>query len=124
MGAPAFGHYLTDVLPVFLLMGAGAGLSMPAAVSIAMSGATADDSGITSGLVNTTQQIGGALGLGVMATAAASRTNALGGAEVTGAAALTGGYHFAFVVGAVVALTGVVVALVWLRDRTARPVPR
>ena len=65
---PVDGSYATDVLPVMLLLGVGAGFSFPAIMTLAMSGATASDSGLASGLANTTQQVGGALGLAVLAT--------------------------------------------------------
>ena len=66
--APVDGDYVTDLLPSMLLLGVGAGLSFPALMTLAMSGATPSDSGLASGLVNTTQQVGGALGLAVLAT--------------------------------------------------------
>ena len=61
---PVDGRYVTDVLPAMLLIGAGGGLSFPALMALAMTGATAEDSGLLSGLVNTTQQVGAALGPG------------------------------------------------------------
>ena len=64
-GAPVGGDYVTDLLPALVLLGVGAGIAFPALVTLAMSGATAADSGLASGLVNTTQQVGGALGLAV-----------------------------------------------------------
>src|SRR5436189_11649 len=67
---PANGNYWINVLPVMLLVGAGAGSSFPALMNIAMSGATRSDAGLASGLVNTTMQVGGALGLSVLATLA------------------------------------------------------
>ena len=74
-----------------LVIGVGAGLAFPALMTLAMSGATPEDSGLASGLVNTTQQVGGALGISVLATIAAERT---GGARR--AAALVDGYQVAF----------------------------
>ena len=69
-------------------------------MTLAMSGATPSDSGLASGLVNTTLQVGGALGLAVLATLSTTRTdNLLAGGDST-ASALTGGYHLAFVIGA------------------------
>src|SRR3954452_20192260 len=69
-GAPLDADYLTDLLPVMLLLGIGGRLAFPALMTLAMSGATEEDSGLASGLVNTTQQVGGALGLAVLATLA------------------------------------------------------
>jgi fucose permease len=90
------GAYLSHVLPVTLLVGTGAGLCFPALMTLAMSSATPQDAGVASGLVNTTAQIGGALGLAVLATVSASRTSALMAEHRPPAAALTGGYHLAF----------------------------
>jgi EmrB/QacA subfamily drug resistance transporter len=116
--APVDGRYLPDVLPVMLLLGAGAGLFFPAMMTLAMSGATPEDSGLASGLVNTTQQVGGALGLAVLATLSASRTQHLLDDGQSNAAALTSGYHLAFGVGAGMVTAAIVLAVVVLR-----PVP-
>jgi EmrB/QacA subfamily drug resistance transporter len=95
--APASGGaYLPHIFPVALLVGAGAGLCFPALMTLAMSGATEQDAGLASGLINTTGQIGGAVGLAVLATVSASRTSALIARHQPTAAALTGGYHLAF----------------------------
>jgi EmrB/QacA subfamily drug resistance transporter len=109
---PVHGHYALDVLPALLLLGTGAAVCFPALMTLAMSGATPQDAGLASGLVNTTVQVGGALGLAVLATASASRTHALGG---HGAAALVAGYHVGFVLAAGLAVAGLVVALAVLR---------
>ena len=69
--------YVTDLLPAMLLLGVGAGLAFPSLMTLAMSGATPEDSGLASGLVNTTQQVGGALGLAVLATLSTTRTGSL-----------------------------------------------
>jgi len=97
---PVDGNYWVDALPVMLLLGAGAGLCFPSLMTLAMSGATRSDAGLASGLVNTTLQVGGALGLAVLATLSATRTeNLLADGEST-ASALTSGYHLAFLIGA------------------------
>ena len=72
--APLEATYVTDVLPTMVLFGVGAGLSFPALMTLAMSGATPEDAGLASGLVNTTQQVGGALGLAVLSTFSATHT--------------------------------------------------
>ncbi|MEN3360000.1 MAG: hypothetical protein V7637_3982 [Mycobacteriales bacterium] len=113
--APVQGDYLIDVLPPMLLLGVGAGLAFPAVTSLAMSGATAEDSGLLSGLANTTLQVGGALGLSVLATLATSRTNHLLEAGQPGPVALTGGYHLAFGVAAALVLAAVVLGGTVLR---------
>ena len=94
--APVDGDYVTDVLPAMLLLGIGAGLCFPALMTLAMSGATPSDAGLASGLVNTTAQVGGALGLAVLATLSTSRSDELLDRGESAGAALTGGYHLAF----------------------------
>ena len=113
---PVDGHYLPDLLPALLLLGVGAGLSFPALMTLAMSGATHQDSGLASGLVNTTQQAGGAVGLAVLATLSTSRTDRLLAEGHGLAAALTGGYHLAYGVGAALVAVAAVLAAVVLRS--------
>jgi EmrB/QacA subfamily drug resistance transporter len=113
--APVDGSYLTDVLPVMVLLGTGAGLSFPSLMTLAMSGATRDDSGLASGLVNTTLQVGGALGLAVLATLSTTRTDSLAAGGDSAASALTGGFHLAFMIGAVLVAAAIGVALTVLR---------
>jgi EmrB/QacA subfamily drug resistance transporter len=109
--APVDGSYLVHVLPVMILLGFGIGVSFPALMTLAMSGATRDDAGLASGLVNTTAQVGGALGLALLATLSTSRTDSLSkGGKVT-AAALTSGYHLAFWIAAGLVVAAIVVAL-------------
>jgi EmrB/QacA subfamily drug resistance transporter len=105
--------YVIHIFPVALLVGGGAGLSFPALMALAMSSATPQDAGLTSGLVNTTAQIGGALGLAVLATVSASRSNTLIAQHRPPAVALTDGYHLAFWIacGLVVAAAGVAAAV-------------
>ncbi|MEV7179717.1 MFS transporter [Kitasatospora sp. NPDC093679] len=95
---PVHAHYATDLLPVMLLA-TGFGLALPALTTLAMSGADEHDAGLASGLFNTTQQIGMAVGVAVLSTLAAGRTTALTAAGRTTAEALTGGYRLAFAVG-------------------------
>jgi EmrB/QacA subfamily drug resistance transporter len=115
---PVDGNYWVDAFPVMLLLGAGAGLSFPSLMTLAMSGATGSDAGLASGLVNTTLQVGGALGLAVLATLSATRTeNLLGEGEST-ASALTSGYHLAFLIGAGLVAVAIVVALTVLQPET------
>jgi EmrB/QacA subfamily drug resistance transporter len=117
--APVDGGYLVDVLPVMLLLGVGAGLSFPSLMTLAMSGATQSDSGLASGLVNTSLQVGGALGLAVLATLSTTRTeNLLADGEAT-ADALVGGYHLAFVIAAGLVAFAVVIATTVLRSSAA-----
>jgi EmrB/QacA subfamily drug resistance transporter len=116
--APIDAGYVVDILPVMVLLGVGAGLVFPALMTLAMSGATSSDSGLASGLVNTTQQVGGALGLAVLATLSTTRTDGLLGDGESTAAALTDGYHLAFTVGAGLVAFGVLLAIVVLRAGT------
>jgi MFS family permease len=111
---PVDANYLTDLLPPFLLIGVGVGTSFPAIMTLAMSGATPEDSGLASGLVNTSMQVGGAIGLAVLATLSTERTQSLidGGSHP---AALTSGYHVAYFVGAGLAAIAVAIAVLVLR---------
>ncbi len=108
------GRYWVDVLPALLLMGVGAGLVIPALMTLAMSGVAPDDSGFASGLVNTTQQVGGAFGIAILASVAARES---GGA--TDPASLVAGYSAAFELAAAFAAAALVVAAVVLRRRPA-----
>jgi EmrB/QacA subfamily drug resistance transporter len=94
--AGVHGSYFANVLPSMALLGIGAGVAFPALMNVAMTGATNEDAGLASGLVNTTAQVGGALGLAVLATLSESHTRALAHGGRQTAAALTGGYHLAF----------------------------
>jgi len=116
---PVHASYAVDVLPVMLLA-SGFGLVLPALATLAMSGARADDAGLVSGLFNTTQQIGMAFGVAVLATLAASRTEALRSAGQGVAEALTGGYRLAFAVGAGLVVIAFVTAAVLLRSAPTR----
>ena len=113
---PVDGSYVADVLPTMVLIGAGAGLTFPALMTIAMSGATPSDAGLASGLVNTTVQVGGALGLAVLATLSATRTEQLVGDGASTASALTDGYRLAFAIAALLVAAAVVVALTVLKS--------
>jgi len=119
--APVDGNYFRDVFPVMVLLGLGGGLSFPALMMLAMSGATPRDAGLASGLINTTAQVGGAIGLAVLATLATSRTDGLLADGESTAAALTSGYHLALLIGAACVATAIAVGLAVLRD-TESPV--
>jgi EmrB/QacA subfamily drug resistance transporter len=115
---PVDGHYALDVLPVTLLVGSGAGLALPSLMTLAMSAATPADSGLASGLITTFEQVGGAVGLSVLATFSASRTDHLLGDGDSAATALTSGYRFAFTIAAGLVLAAIGVALTALRPET------
>ena len=114
---PAQADYVTDLLPVMLLA-AGFGLALPALTTLGMSGAGDDDAGLASGFFNTTQQIGMALGVAVLSTLAATRTDHLRADGHSRAEALTGGYHLAFGVGTGLLVTAFAVAFFVLRRPT------
>jgi EmrB/QacA subfamily drug resistance transporter len=116
---PVDASYVADVLPSMVLFGVGAGLAFPAMATLAMTGATASDSGLLSGLVNTTQQVGGALGLAILATLATSRTESAVGDGTSQAVALTDGYQLAFTIGAAFVVTALVLAVTVLRSEPA-----
>ena len=118
---PVDGNYWIDLLPLMLLFGAGAGVSFPALMMLAMSGATPQDAGLASGLVNTTAQVGGAIGLALLATLATDRTEGLRADGESVAAALNGGYHLAYLVGAILTAVAIVVAVTVLRSRRPEP---
>jgi EmrB/QacA subfamily drug resistance transporter len=103
--------YALDILPVMALLGLGAGLAAPSLMTLAMSGATPSDSGLASGLVNTTVQVGGAIGLAVLATLASERTDGLRAAGEPAASALNAGFHVAYLVGAALVLVAIVIAV-------------
>jgi EmrB/QacA subfamily drug resistance transporter len=115
--APVDGDYVTDLFLVMLLLGGGAGLAFPALMTLAMSGATPSDSGLASGFVNTTVQVGGAVGLAVLATLATERTEGLISDGESTASALNSGYHLAYLIGAALTLLAIVVAVVVLRSQ-------
>ena len=115
--APVHGNYLTDILPTMLLFGTGIGASFPALMTLAMSGATPEDAGLASGLVNTSAQVGGALGLAVLATLSSTRTAHLLATGSSTAVALVGGYRLAFLIG-----TGLIAAAFVIVLTVVRPV--
>jgi EmrB/QacA subfamily drug resistance transporter len=115
--APVHGSFVADVLPAMVLIGIGGGLAFNPVLMAAMSDVEPRDSGLASGITNTAFMMGGALGLAVLASAAAARTQNLAAAGQGHAAALTGGYHIAFVLGAILAVVAAIVGAAFLRDR-------
>jgi MFS family permease len=113
---PVDGNYLIDVLPSTILLGVGIGSSFPALMTLAMSGATHSDAGLASGLLNTTVQVGAAVGLAVLATLSGTRTEELiENGEFT-VAALTEGYQLAFLIGAALVVVAIAVAVTVLES--------
>jgi EmrB/QacA subfamily drug resistance transporter len=113
--APVSASYVDDLLPSMILVGIGAGLSFPAVMTLAMSAARPTDAGLASGLVNTTQQVGGALGLAVLATLSSTHTGTLLHDGRSAASALTSGYHLAWTIGTGLVIVAIAASLVVLR---------
>jgi EmrB/QacA subfamily drug resistance transporter len=117
--APVDGNYLIDILPSTIFFGIGGGITFNPLLLAAMGDATPMEAGLASGVVNTSFMFGGALGLAVLASAAAARTDDLLASGESQAAALTGGYHLAFVIGALFAAAAAVVGGLLLRPAAA-----
>ena len=113
---PVHGSYAADLLPGYLIYAAGmAGAFIPVSIA-ALAGVPSEEAGLASGLFNTNQQIGGALGIAITASIATSRYKTLIGEGKSREAAATGGYHYAFWVLAAFAFAGALVSLVAVRD--------
>jgi len=119
--APVDGHFVVDVLPSMILLGFGAGMAFNPVLLAAMSDVAPEESGLDSGLVNTAFMMGGALGLAVLASLAAHRTDTLRSSGESELAALTGGYHVAFLVGAVFAVAAALLGATLLRAGQQAP---
>ncbi|MGB2954095.1 MAG: DHA2 family efflux MFS transporter permease subunit [Gaiellaceae bacterium] len=115
--APVDGSFALDVLPSMILLGFGAGMAFNPVLLAAMSDVQPEESGLASGVVNTSFMMGGALGLAVLASIAASRTDSLLASGDGRIAALTGGYHIAFMVGALFAAGAALLGGALLRTR-------
>jgi MFS family permease len=102
-----------------ILLGIGAGIAFNPVLLAAMSDVEPSDAGLASGIVNTSFMMGGALGLAVLASLAASRTENLRASGDDPLVALTGGYHAAFLLGAIFAAAAAVIGAVFLRTRDA-----
>ena len=111
--APLDGSYVGTIFPAMLLLGVGMGVAFPSVMMFAMSSATPSDSGLTSGLINTTAQVGGAFGLAILATLSASRARDALASGAGNAAGLAAGYHLAFGIGSCcLVVAGIVAATV------------
>jgi EmrB/QacA subfamily drug resistance transporter len=115
--APVDGQFLTDVLPSMLLLGAGAGIAFNPVLLAAMGDVEPHESGLASGVVNTSFMMGGALGLAVLVSLSTSRTSALVADGVDSLEALNGGFQLAFAAGAVFAASAAVIGGVFLRPK-------
>ncbi|MPS27103.1 MAG: DHA2 family efflux MFS transporter permease subunit [Alcaligenaceae bacterium] len=118
--APIQGEFLIDVLPAMSLLGLGAGIAFNPMLLAAMNDVDPRDAGLASGVVNTSFMMGGALGLAVLASLAAARTNVLLGRGAAEAAALGGGYQLAFALGAACGAVAAVLCAMLLRPPAAQ----
>jgi EmrB/QacA subfamily drug resistance transporter len=119
--APVDGTFVVDVLPSMILLGLGAGMAFNPVLLAAMSDVDPREAGLASGVVNTAFMMGGALGLAVLASLAASRTDTLLGSGDDQLVALTGGYHAAFLAGALFAAAAAVLGGLLLRAGAHAP---
>ena len=119
--APVDGSFAADVLPSMLLQGLGAGIAFNPILLAAMSDVAPQDAGLASGVVNTAFMMGGALGLAILASLAGSRTTSLLASGHARLDALAGGYHLAFLVGALFAVAAAVIGGALLRPRMSAP---
>jgi len=113
---PVDGSYVADILPPMLIVGIGIGTSFPSLMTLAMSGATPQDAGLASGVVNTAAQVGGAIGLAVLATLASERTDGLLEEGSAFDAALNSGFHLAYLVGAALVAAAFAIAVFAMRS--------
>jgi len=109
------GSYVTDLLPGFLLTGLGIGFAFVPISIAALAGVRPNEAGLASGLFNTSQQIGGALGIAALSTIASSHTDSALASGTAVPNALVDGFTAAFVAGAIVAAAGIVAALTLIR---------
>ena len=119
--APVGGDFVTDVLPSMILLGFGAGLAFNPVLLAAMSDVEPTEAGLASGIVNTSFMMGGALGLAILASVAASRTSHLEASGERHVAALAGGYHLAFLIGVIFAVVAAVMGGTLLRSTAMQP---
>jgi EmrB/QacA subfamily drug resistance transporter len=115
--APVDGNFLVDVLPGMIVVGFGVGIAFNPVLLAAMSDVEPSETGLASGVANTAFMMGGALGLALLTSVAASRTESLTASGHDTLSALNGGYHVAFVLGAVFAAAAAGIAAALLRDR-------
>ena len=116
--APVQGSFVAHVLPGMLLLGVGAGMALNPVLLAAMSDVAQSESGLASGMVNTSFMMGGALGLAVLASVAAARTNGLLASGAESITALNAGYHLAFFVGGLFAASAGLIGALFIRIRT------
>jgi EmrB/QacA subfamily drug resistance transporter len=119
---PVHGTYAADLLPGLLPMSIGMGLTFVPITLLGTGGVSDDDAGLASGLFNTAQQVGGSLGLAILATLAASQTSSLLHGDVGAVAARVSGYHVAFAAAAIMLAAGALIMVLGLRRRDVRSI--
>ena len=122
---PVHGHYVSDLLSGLLPLSIGMGLVFVPLTLLGTSGVSNDDAGLASGLFNSAQQVGGSLGLAILATLSVDHTTSLlhhgaAASAVTRVAATVSGYHVAFLAAAIMMGAGAVLMVLFLRRRTSR----
>ena len=117
------GSYVNDLLPGFILIGIGLGFSFVPVSIAALAGIAPHEAGLASGLINTNQQIGGAIGLAILTTVATTRTDNLSSSGSSRLVALVGGFQLAFWVGAAFAVVGLLTTLIVLKRDDLRTEP-
>ena len=118
---PLHGSYVSDLLPGFVVMSLGAGSVFVSVTAAANAGVPSDKAGLAAGLLNSSQQVGSALGLAILSAVAITRTNHLMAAEVSPALASDAGYHQALLVGSILMAAAALVAL--RIGNTRKPAP-
>jgi EmrB/QacA subfamily drug resistance transporter len=118
-GAPVGGHFWADLAAPMIITGAGTAFAFIPISIAGLTGVSEEESGLASGLINTTQQLGGSLGVALAATVAATRTQTLVRAHHELASARAGGFHVAFAVAAVIGAAGILLSLIVPKQRTA-----
>jgi EmrB/QacA subfamily drug resistance transporter len=113
--APVNGNYFIHVLPVLALLGLGGGICFPALMGLSMADVKPEDAGLASGLIGTMGEVGAALGLAILATLSATRTESLAAAGKPALDALTSGFHLSFAIAGVIVAAAVVVACTLMR---------
>ena len=119
--APVDGNYVVDVLPAMILLGFGAGIAFNPVLLAAMGDVEPTEAGLASGVVNTSFMMGGALGLAILASVAAARTDSLKASGDAAVTALNGGYRLSFLIGALFAVAAAAVGSALLRQPESAP---
>ena len=121
VNVPVHGHFWGSLALPLMVTGTGTAFAFIPISIAGLTGVSEDESGLASGLINTTQQLGGSLGVALAATIAATRTQTLLGEHQAAGSALTGGFHAAFIAAAAIGATGILLSLIMPRRSAAVP---